>query len=133
MQIVGGRQREIQVWVDPTRCALTTLRSREVANAVRTQNMEVPGGRVEEGTRELTVRTMGRIVDAAEFNNLVVGEPRDLCGETQRHWLCRRRRRRATHRSAAEWPAGRDAGYLETVRTEHSRGRGRGQGASAES
>jgi HAE1 family hydrophobic/amphiphilic exporter-1 len=34
--------------------------------------MEVPGGRVDEGTRELTVRTMGRIVDTAEFNNLVV-------------------------------------------------------------
>ena len=35
--------------------------------------MEVPGGRVDEGTRELTVRTMGRIVKPAEFNNLVVG------------------------------------------------------------
>ena len=34
--------------------------------------MEVPGGRVDEGARELTVRTMGRIVDTAEFNNLVV-------------------------------------------------------------
>ena len=36
------------------------------------QNMEVPGGRVDEGTRELTVRTMGRIVEPADFNNLIV-------------------------------------------------------------
>ena len=35
--------------------------------------MEVPGGRVDEGTRELTVRTMGRIMQPADFNDLVVG------------------------------------------------------------
>ena len=34
--------------------------------------MEVPGGRVDEGTRELTVRTMGRITDPEEFNNIAV-------------------------------------------------------------
>src|SRR5678809_458377 len=44
----------------------------QVADAVRAQNLEVPGGRVDEGARELTVRTMGRIVNPSEFNNLVV-------------------------------------------------------------
>src|SRR4030095_16537589 len=44
----------------------------EVANAVKTQNMELPGGRVEAGPKEMTVRTMGRIPDPAQFNNLVV-------------------------------------------------------------
>jgi HAE1 family hydrophobic/amphiphilic exporter-1 len=39
--------------------------------------MEVPGGRVDEGARELTVRTMGRIVEPAEFNNLVVANRGD--------------------------------------------------------
>ncbi|MDQ3473391.1 MAG: efflux RND transporter permease subunit, partial [Acidobacteriota bacterium] len=72
VQIIGGRQREIQVWVDPDKLRAYNVTVAEVANAVRTQNMEVPGGRVDEGTRELTVRTMGRIVDTAEFNNLVV-------------------------------------------------------------
>ena len=72
VQIIGGRQREIQVWVDPDKLRAYNVTVAEVANAVRAQNMEVPGGRVEEGTRELTVRTMGRIVDTAEFNNLVV-------------------------------------------------------------
>src|SRR3712207_8315704 len=42
----------------------------EVAAAIRAQNLEVPGGRVDEGTRELTVRTMGRVTDPAEFNNI---------------------------------------------------------------
>jgi hydrophobe/amphiphile efflux-1 (HAE1) family protein len=73
VQIIGGRQREIQVWVDPDKLRAFNVTVAQVADAVRAQNMEVPGGRVDEGTRELTVRTMGRIVSPAEFNNLVVG------------------------------------------------------------
>ncbi len=72
VQIVGGRTREIQVWVDPDKLRSYNVTVAEVAAAVRAQNMEVPGGRVDEGARELTVRTMGRIVDPASFNELVV-------------------------------------------------------------
>ncbi len=72
VQIVGGRTREIQVWVDPDKLRAFNVTVAEVANAVRAQNMEVPGGRIDEGARELTVRTMGRIVEPAEFNNLIV-------------------------------------------------------------
>jgi HAE1 family hydrophobic/amphiphilic exporter-1 len=73
VQIIGGRTREIQVWVDPDKLRAFNVTVAQVADAVRAQNMEVPGGRVDEGTRELTVRTMGRIVSPAEFNNLIVG------------------------------------------------------------
>ncbi|MDT5120693.1 MAG: hydrophobic/amphiphilic exporter (mainly bacteria), family [Acidobacteriota bacterium] len=72
VEIVGGRQREIEVWVDPDKLRAYNVPVAEVAAAVRAQNMEVPGGRVNEGRRELTVRTMGRIVDPASFNDLVV-------------------------------------------------------------
>jgi hydrophobic/amphiphilic exporter-1 (mainly G- bacteria), HAE1 family len=72
VQIVGGRNREIQIWVDPDKLRAFNVTVAQVADAVRAQNLEVPGGRVEEGTRELTVRTMGRIVAPADFNNLVV-------------------------------------------------------------
>lgn len=71
--IIGGRRREIQVWVDPDKLRAFNVTVAQVADAVRAQNMEVPGGRIDEGTRELTVRTMGRIVQPSEFNNLVVG------------------------------------------------------------
>jgi HAE1 family hydrophobic/amphiphilic exporter-1 len=72
VQIVGGRTREIQVWVDPDKLRSYNVTVAEVAAAIRSQNMEVPGGRIDEGTRELTVRTMGRITDPANFNDLVV-------------------------------------------------------------
>ncbi|HMH42756.1 MAG TPA: efflux RND transporter permease subunit, partial [Pyrinomonadaceae bacterium] len=72
VEIVGGRQREIEIWVDPDKMRAFNVSAADVANAVKLQNMELPGGRVEEGQRELTVRTMGRIPDPAQFNNLVV-------------------------------------------------------------
>ena len=75
--IIGGRTREIQVWVDPDKLRAFNVTVAQVADAVRAQNMEVPGGRVDEGTRELTVRTMGRIVEPSEFNNLVVANRDD--------------------------------------------------------
>src|SRR5256885_2115889 len=72
VEIVGGRQREIEIWVDPDKMRAFNVSAADVANAVKSQNMELPGGRVEQGQREFTVRTMGRIPDPAQFNNLVV-------------------------------------------------------------
>ena len=72
VEIVGGREREIEVWVDTDKMRAYNVSAADVANAVKLQNMELPGGRVEEGKRELTVRTMGRIPDPKEFNNLVI-------------------------------------------------------------
>src|SRR5215204_5935284 len=72
VQIIGGRRREIQIWVDPDKMRAFNVTVAQVADPVRAQNLEVPGGRIDEGARELTVRTMGRIVEPAEFNNLVV-------------------------------------------------------------
>ncbi len=72
VEIVGGREREIQVWVDPDKLRAFNVTVTQVAAAVRSQNLELPGGRIDEGTRELTVRTMGRITDPARFNDIVV-------------------------------------------------------------
>src|SRR6266850_582434 len=72
VDIVGGRLREVEVWVDPDKMRAFNVTAADVATAVKQQNMELPGGRIESGQREFTVRTMGRIPDPAQFNNLVV-------------------------------------------------------------
>jgi len=45
VEIVGGRQREIEVWVDPDKMRAFNISAADVANAVKAQNMELPGGR----------------------------------------------------------------------------------------
>src|ERR671939_609645 len=50
VDIVGGATREIHVWVDPDKMRAYNITVPAVVAAVKAQNMEVPGGRVDEGT-----------------------------------------------------------------------------------
>ncbi len=68
----GGAIRSVNIWADADRLAAYRIPITQVRNAVVRQNSDVPGGNVDAGRRELTLRTMGRVVDPADFNDLVV-------------------------------------------------------------
>ncbi len=70
IQLVGGLKREIRVWVDPDKMRAYNLSVSDVANAMRQQNMELPAGTVNAGATELSVRTLGRLVDPAQFDEI---------------------------------------------------------------
>jgi HAE1 family hydrophobic/amphiphilic exporter-1 len=70
--LFGARRREIQVQIDPDRLNAYGLSTTDVAAALRSQNLELPGGRLEQGARELSVRTLGRLRAPDDFNDLVV-------------------------------------------------------------
>ncbi|MGH9658310.1 MAG: efflux RND transporter permease subunit [Bryobacteraceae bacterium] len=72
VQILGGQKRAINVWVDAGRLAAYKIPILAVRDAVARQNAEIPGGRVDEGARELNLRTLGRFPDPRQFNDLVV-------------------------------------------------------------
>ncbi len=68
----GARRRQVQVKIDPDRLNAYALSTSDVAAALRAQNLELPGGRLEQGTRELSVRTVGRLARPEEFLDVVV-------------------------------------------------------------
>ncbi len=70
--LFGARRREIQVQIDPDRLNAYGLSTTDVAAALRSQNLELPGGRLEQGNRDLSVRTVGRLRTPDAFNDLVV-------------------------------------------------------------
>ena len=70
--IVGGAKREIHVLVDPTKLRAYELTVTDVFNALRTQNLELPGGSLNAGSQEFTVRTTGRVADASQFNQIAI-------------------------------------------------------------
>ena len=70
--IVGGREREIHVVLNPLKMAAFKLTVNKVKEALQQQNIEIPGGRVEAGRREFVLRTMGRIEKPADFEKVVV-------------------------------------------------------------
>ena len=72
VQVVGGLERAINVWIDAERLAAYHLPITQVRQALVRQNTDVPGGNVEAGRRELVLRTLGRYVDPRDMGNLVV-------------------------------------------------------------
>jgi len=73
--IIGGERRyAMRVWLDPMRLAAHGLTTQDVESAVRRENAEIPGGRVEGQEREFAVRTRGELTKAEEFGAIIVSQ-----------------------------------------------------------
>jgi HAE1 family hydrophobic/amphiphilic exporter-1 len=72
--VIGGRARQVNIWIDPDKLAKFGISAPEVERALKMQNMELPSGRIEQGTRQLTLRVRGRVESIQEFADLVVAD-----------------------------------------------------------
>jgi hydrophobe/amphiphile efflux-1 (HAE1) family protein len=72
VQLVGERKREIDVILDPIRMRGASVNVIDVQRAIAAQNLSMPGGRVDTGPGELTVRIHGRVTEPDEVGDLVV-------------------------------------------------------------
>lgn len=73
--IIGGERRyAMRVWLDPLRMAAHGLSARDIENAVRSENAEIPGGRVEGKEREFAVRTRGDLDTPEQFGAIIVSQ-----------------------------------------------------------
>src|SRR5256886_4387119 len=72
VDVVGGLDRAINVWIDAERLAAYKIPITKVRDALQRQNADVPGGNVETDKRELVLRTLGRYTDPREMEELVV-------------------------------------------------------------
>jgi HAE1 family hydrophobic/amphiphilic exporter-1 len=70
--IAGAADRAVQVNIDARRLTAHGLSILQVREALGWQNAEVPGGRVDEGLRERSLRTLGRVPHARDFPDLVI-------------------------------------------------------------
>lgn len=74
ISIEGGREREIRIWVDGSRLRSYGLTVDDVARAIGSEHVDVPGGRIEAAgrTAEFAVKTKGEVNSVAEFADLVI-------------------------------------------------------------
>jgi len=70
--IIGGQERQINVWADPDKMRAYNVTPAEISGALKIQNMEFPSGRLDEGQKETSVRTVGKIQKVDEFADVVV-------------------------------------------------------------
>ncbi len=68
----GGRNRQVNVMLDLDKLNAYRLTPQDVRNALTSENIEAPGGRIVRGPSELGVRTMGRLETVSEFNSIIV-------------------------------------------------------------
>ena len=74
VSIWGEKRYSMRLWLDPVKMAGYGITPIDVKNAVDNENVELPSGSIEGNTTELTIRTLGLMHTADEFNNLIVKE-----------------------------------------------------------
>jgi HAE1 family hydrophobic/amphiphilic exporter-1 len=74
VHVLGAREREIRIWLDPLRLVGYGLAIEDVAQTLRRENAEFASGRIEGARREWSVTTQGKVARVEDFGELVVAE-----------------------------------------------------------
>jgi len=74
VEIWGEKKYSMRLWIDPIKMAGYGITPMDVKNAVDRENVELPSGSIEGNTMELSIRTLGLMHTADEFNNLIIKE-----------------------------------------------------------
>jgi HAE1 family hydrophobic/amphiphilic exporter-1 len=78
VQIFGGRDYAMRIWLDPDKVAAHDLTAGEVVAALQAQNVQVSAGILgqpplpQPGAFQLNVQTLGRLTDPAQFADIIV-------------------------------------------------------------
>ncbi len=78
VQVFGGRDYSMRIWLDPDKIAAHNMTAGEVVTALQAQNVQVSSGVLgqppipQPGAFQLNVQTQGRLVDPAQFADIVV-------------------------------------------------------------
>jgi multidrug efflux pump len=74
VDIWGQKRYSMRLWLDPVKMAGYGVTPLDIKNAVDAENVELPSGSIEGNTVELSIRTMGLMHTAKEFNDLIIKE-----------------------------------------------------------
>ncbi len=72
IQIWGEKRYAMRLWIDPIKLAAYGCTVSEVRAALNKQNVELPSGKITGNNTELTVKTVGNLSSAEEFNNIII-------------------------------------------------------------
>lgn len=72
VQIWGQKKYAMRLWIDPIKLASYGMTVSEVRTALNKQNIELPSGKLTGSNTELTVKTVGNLSSAEDFNNIII-------------------------------------------------------------
>ncbi len=68
----GMRLRQVRIWVDAAKMEAYQVSPSDIVLALKRENIELPGGRIETQTKEYTVRIKGEFANVPDFNELII-------------------------------------------------------------
>jgi multidrug efflux pump len=74
IRVWGEKKFSMKLEFDPLKMAAFSLTPQDVRTALLRENVEIPSGRIEGLTNEMTIRTLGRLTTEDEFNDLIIAE-----------------------------------------------------------
>jgi len=72
VRMIGGQEREIRIWLDANKLRGYGIPVDLVMAVLRSENVKIPGGRIETDRTETVVKTYGDLQRVEEFDDLVV-------------------------------------------------------------
>lgn len=72
VQIWGQRKYAMRLWIDPSKLASYGVTVMDVREALNSQNVELPTGKLTGANTELTVKTLGNLNTEEQFNNIII-------------------------------------------------------------
>jgi HAE1 family hydrophobic/amphiphilic exporter-1 len=72
--VIGGRSRQLNIWLDTALLRAQKLSVNDIARALQAQNADIPGGRMDQGAESVTLRTHGRLESIDAFGEVVLRE-----------------------------------------------------------
>lgn len=72
VEIKGVNEKEVKVNVDPYQMEAVGLSFAQIENAVRSENLSIPGGELRFNKTNRSIRTIGEFEDVSELRNIVV-------------------------------------------------------------
>ena len=76
IDIVGGREREFRILINPVKLDNYGLAINDVSQSIAAQNVEIPGGSIETTDKELSVKTTGEVHSAEALRDLIITSKR---------------------------------------------------------
>ncbi|MCH8685445.1 efflux RND transporter permease subunit [Pedomonas mirosovicensis] len=73
VQVYGSSRPALRIWLNRERLAAYQLTTADVERALRTQNVELPAGRIESTEQNLTLRINRPYVTPEDFTKLIIG------------------------------------------------------------
>ncbi|MBR2648574.1 MAG: efflux RND transporter permease subunit [Sediminibacterium sp.] len=72
VNIIGQKRPSMRIWINPDKLNSFNIAFSDIRNALNTENIEIPSGKIYGDNTELTIRALGRLTTEKDFRDLII-------------------------------------------------------------